>query len=335
MGTSELRVQLQYPTQVNDFILTEVENGSLVLRPVGRDVGSRVYLELEDLKRARVVLNFLFPKEYYDAIEQMELRNASRALPALRRHSSPLLDYLALSSLPGNLQPAVISYIDVLSATGEWKDAVDVAMRIPIPDSSPQALRRIGKLAFELQENGEAAELDRLQNYITSYETLPREQLEVLMDLGDQWRESGEYLKAYKLYRIIQSNEGPDQIQARLWVAYCSFYLGHKIVPRVFLDTLPDMETSDPGYSLWELIQARIRIENGDFTNAMRMVAEGKMYSSAADPWYPELLHTLAILYGELGLTEASVSAHREVSTLFPNSKWAAESLSILDNNQI
>ncbi len=334
-GAAELPLRLQYPTQTNDVILTSVENGSLVFRPQGRDIGGRAYLELDELSRSRVILNFLFPKDYYEAIKQLEAGHAAQALPVMRREVAPFLDYMALSGLPGNMLPTVIAYIDVLSEAGEWQDAVNVATRIPISVAPSLALERIAELSYHLYENQQTAALDRVHQSILASRDLAEDRIEVLMQMGDYWREVGEYQKAFELYRKVQIKEGPYQVRARLWVAYCSFYLGHQIVPKVFLEVLPDMEATAPGYSLRQLIKAHMRINEGDYAGAMRLAAEGKIYANAADSWYPELLHTVAVLYGDLGLVEAASTAHREVSILFPSSTWGAKSLQILKQNQI
>jgi TolA-binding protein len=63
----------------------------------------------------------------------------------------------------------------------------------------------------------------------------------------------------------------------------------------------------------------------------MRSAAEGKTYAVATDPWYPELLYTVAVLYGEMGMHEAAIAAHREVSILFSETPWATQSLKALE----
>jgi hypothetical protein len=152
------------------------------------------------------------------------------------------------------------------------------------------------------------------------------------MRLADDWRDRGEFLRAFQLYRNIQAGEGPSQTIAQLWVAYCSFYLGHDLIPKVFLDVLPEMDTRDVGYSLRELIRARLAIRDGDLAGAMRHAAAGKTYANAIDPWYPELLYTVAHLYEARGMKDAARAAHREVAEIFTESPWAAESRQALES---
>ena len=128
----ELDVRLKYLNQSNDVVLTGIENNEIVLRPLGSDRGGRAYLKIDELQQQSVALLFHFPEAYYNAVEQMEQGNALAALPQIQKEAVPLLDYFPLSVLPGNLMPTVLSYLDALRGAQRWKDAVDVAIRIPL-----------------------------------------------------------------------------------------------------------------------------------------------------------------------------------------------------------
>jgi tetratricopeptide (TPR) repeat protein len=331
LDAAELPVRIQYPTQVNDVILTGVDGDSLVFRPKGRDKGGRAYLKLDDLLQQGVVLDFLFPKSYYDAVAALDAGQTREALPVLKREVAPFLDYLSLSEIPGNMLPTVLSYLEALRASKQWTAATDVATRIPVAIAPVLTLDQLRSLSLELLAADETTELARLQRHLLNARHLSQDHLEVYLRLADDWREAGEYVRAYELYRKVQVQEGPNQIQARLWVAYCSFYLGHDLVPQVFLDELPEMDVNTAGYSLRELIKARLAIRDGAIAAAMRSAAEGKTYAVATDPWYPELLYTVAVLYGEMGMHEAAIAAHREVSILFSETPWATQSLKALE----
>jgi len=331
LHAAELPVRIQYPTQVNDVILTEIDGDSVVFRPKGRDRGGRAYLKLDDLLQQGVVLNFLFQQSYYDAVAALDAGRTREALPVLKREVAPFLDYMSLSEIPGNMLPTVLSYLEALRAAKQWTAATDVATRIPVAIAPALTLDQLRSLSLELLAADEIPALSRLQRHLLSARHLSQDHLEVYLRLADDWREAGEYVRAYELYRKVQIHEGPNQIQARLWVAYCSFYLGHDLVPQVFLDELPEMDVNTAGYSLRELIKARLAIRKGAFAAAMRSAAEGKTYAVTTDPWYPELLYTVAVLYGEMALHEASIAAHREVSILFSETPWAIQSLKALE----
>jgi hypothetical protein len=332
LSAAELPVRLQYPIQSNDIILTGIEGESLVFRPTGRDTGGRAYLEMDELERQQAQLHFLFPQAFYDAVQTLKEGNAARALPTLRQHAEPFADYLALSRLPGNMVPTVLVYLDALVASEAWDEAVDWMVRMPFAEAPPEALDRAGDLALALYAAGQNAALERLHTYLANLRGLDAVRLEILMRLAGEWRQRDAHLRAFNLYRRIQSREGSLQVEAQLWVAYSSFYLGHEIVPRVFLEELPEMDVTSPGYSLRELIHARLSIREGDFSAAMRSAAQGRTHANAIDSHYPELLHMVATLYGELGMPGPSASAHRELTLLFPDSPWAAQSREALHN---
>jgi len=323
-------MRLQYTQQTKDVILTGVEGGEIVFRPTGRDNGGRAYLEMDELIRQRGTLNFLFPQKFYDAIEALERGQAIQALPVIREHAQPFVEYMELSHLPGNLLPTVLSYLEVLTAAGEWSEAADVATRLPLRLAPPSVLDRIGQLALTLAEAEQTTALDRVHQHILSSRKLSDARLAVVLNLANEWRERADYVRAFDLYRKVQVSEGQYQTRARLWVAYCSFYLGHDLVPTAFLENLPEMDVSTPGYSLRELIKARLSLRDEDYAAAMRSAAEGKTYANSTDPWYPELLYTVATVYARIDMKQAAIAAHRELSISFPDSPWAVKSLNDL-----
>ncbi|NBB78244.1 MAG: hypothetical protein GVY36_02185 [Verrucomicrobia bacterium] len=331
-GALELPVRLDYPSKVTDVVLTGVENAEVVFRPTGRDTGGRAYISFDNLLEEGASLYFMFPEEFYDAVGQLKRGSALAALPIIRRETRPFLDVMELSALPGNHLPAVYAYVEALEAAQMWGEAVEVALSIPLAQAPPAALERIGALSHALDKVDEAELTDQLHAHILSPSDYPRQHLVQLMQLADEWRESGVHGKAYSLYRKVEISASPLQTRARLWVAYCSFYLEEAIVPERLLDDLPEVDFKTPDYSLRELIRARLRMREGEYDAAMRSAAVGKTYASPTDSWYPELLFILATLYDGFAMESASEAAHRELSLLFPSSQWAAQSLQILGN---
>ncbi|WPJ98034.1 hypothetical protein SH580_10005 [Coraliomargarita algicola] len=322
----EIQMRLQYPQQMKDVILTGIDGDEIVFRPLGRDDGGRAYLKFDELVRKRGTLNFLFPQAFYDAIEALEAGHSLQALPVIRESAKPFIEYLELSHLPGNMLPTVLSYLDALIAAGQWREASEVATQMPLQLAPPRVLERVGKLALALSDAGQASALDRVHQYILSARQLSEAHLAVALDLANAWRERGDYMRAFNLYRKVQVADNLYQTRARLWVAYCSFYLGHDLVPSVFLENLPEMDVTTPGYSLRELIKARLSLRDEDLSAAMRSAAEGKTYASSTDPWYPELLYTVATVYARIDMKQAAIAAYRELTISFPESPWAATS---------
>jgi hypothetical protein len=216
--------------------------------------------------------------------------------------------------------------MEALQAASLWEEVVDVALKVPLAVAPPDALQRVGGLALRLKETGRSGLLTQLHAHIEAPSNYPARHLQELMRLADQWRETGVFEKAYKLYFKVQSRPGPLQTRARLWVGYCSFYLDDATISERFLSDLPEVAFDTPDYSLRELIRARLSMREGTLNAAMRSAALGKTYASPTDSWYPELLFLLAKLYADFEMQGASEAARRELSILFPSSQWAERS---------
>ena len=179
LHAAELPVRIQYPTQVNDVILTGIDGDSVVFRPKGRDRGGRAYLKLDDLLQQGVVLNFLFQQSYYDAVAALDAGQTREALPVLKREVAPFLDYMSLSEIPGNMLPTVLSYLEVLRAAKQWTAATDVATRIPVAIAPALTLDQLRSLSLELLTADEIPALSRLQRHLLSARHLSQDHLEV------------------------------------------------------------------------------------------------------------------------------------------------------------
>lgn len=331
LQAAELPVQIQYPTQAKNYYLTELDGDLVGFRPPGHDSGGRAYLEIEQLELARARLNFLLPEEYLNAVQELETQGAVQALPTIRKHTDPFMEYLPLSGLPGNMVQVLITYIDVLSASGQWTEAVDVAGRLPYSIAPPLLINRVTELAEDLYLEGQSQNLQRLHKKLLASGSLSTEHLEVLMELAGFYRDNESYRESIELYDKVQREEGPLQPLAQLWLAYCRINLGEAVEGEQLLEDLPRLENTDPAFSLRELVRALVFMSEGDSFKAMRSAATGKTYANTAQSWYPELLFQIASLYNELGQMHASEFAYRELSTLYPETRWGKKSLSILE----
>ena len=175
LHAAELPVRIQYPTQVNDVILTGIDGDSVVFRPKGRDRGGRAYLKLDDLLQQGVVLNFLFQQSYYDAVAALDAGQTREALPVLKREVAPFLDYMSLSEIPGNMLATVLSYLEALRGS----EAVDCGDGCGDADTcgnctGAHARFKLRSLSLELLAADEIPALSRLQRHLLSARHLSR-----------------------------------------------------------------------------------------------------------------------------------------------------------------
>lgn len=333
---AELPVELRYPTQTDAVILTSVEADALVLRPRGSDFGGRAYLDFDTLQEQEVLLNFILSKEFYEGLKKLQNNQPHAALPLIEPEARHFLDYMRLSHLPGNYVSTVRTYFEVLQQTGNWQRLTALIVKLPLREVPPPILEDIGKIALSLHRSKHVAELEQLHRVILAVTLRSIAHLEVLVSLADSWREAGQYRRAFEIYAMVHAEESPYQMLATLWAAYCGFYLEDSETLQPILEALPKIQLNEPYFSLRELIEARWKLRQRDYPAAMRAAARGKTHAAAIDPWYPELIHTLALLYEQMKMPKAAKITHQEVSIMFPASQWAAKSLEIIDqkNNQ-
>jgi hypothetical protein len=334
LGAAEATVELRYPGSRATFVLTGVEGGEVVFRNPGRDTGGRAYLAIDELLRRRATLLFAFGESFYEATGRLGREDAAGLLPAIEREVAPLAEFIPLAVVPGNLQPAVLTYLDALARAGEYGRAVELAGRMPLAEMSPSALEGVGELTFALDAAGRADLLGQLHARLLAFRGWSPEHARVLMEVADRWREGGEFSRAADLYQRVREADGPFGLRAALWTAYCGLHTDEAPDPAGLLAALPEMAVDSPGFSLRELVEARLALRADDLRGAMRFAARGKTYAYAGEAWYPELLFLTADLYDRLGQPEAAAMAHRELSVLFAGNPWAGKSRSRLDNSE-
>ena len=334
LNAIELLVELHYPTRTDKVLLTGIDGNSLVFRPTGQDDGGRAYLEIEDLKRQKVALNYLLSEKFYNGLERLNENRPIQALPLLEVEAGQLLEYNILSQLPGNYLPAVLPYMDALHDSRNWNRLVAVIVEIPLEDSPTEIVQKVGDIAFTLYKEKRGAALDIVHKKIISITQVPPEHVASFSDIANSWRQAEEYQKAYEVYRLINANDRSLKHPSVLWAVYCGFYcLDNDSLEKIY-SKLPEIDAGQAYFSLRRLLDTRWYLNKGDYPAAIRNAAEGKVYANATEPWYPELIHTLAVLYSNMNLVDEGSLAHREVSAIFPNSRWAKKSLQLLKDQK-
>ena len=253
-----------------------------------------------------------------------------QALPLIEPEARPLLNYMGLSHLPGNYIATVRAYFEVLRKTENWQRLAGLVRALPQNEIPPPVLDEIGQTALWMHRAHALEALQVVHRTLLEIKNLTPAHLGEMLALGDAWRKLGQYQLAFDLYRIVGRENSDHQKIAHLWAAYCGFYLEDLALLESMLVDLPVIQINEPHFSLRELINALWEIRQSDYPAAMRAAALGKTHAVATDPWYPQLLHTLALLYEKMEMPEAATLAHQEVSIIFPASQWAAKSLEII-----
>jgi tetratricopeptide (TPR) repeat protein len=307
-----------------------MEDKSLVFRPKGIDFGGRAYLEIQALKDQEVLLNFLLSKKFYEGLKKLKNNQAREALPLIEPEARHFLGYIGLSSLPGNYVSTVRTYLEVLQKTGNWTRLTTLLVPLPMGEVPPEILSDIGQITLAMHEAQQFTALESINRSLLAMDGITPAQLKVFLSLADSWREIGQYERAFEIYLRASVEKSNLQEGAQLWATYCGFYLEDSEWLQSIMEDLPIIQPDEPYFALRELIEARWKARQAEYPAAMRAAARGKTHAAATDPSYPELLHTLGLLYAQMEMPEAATLAHQEVSIMFPSSQWGAKSLEII-----
>lgn len=332
----QIRVELQYPTKVTEMILVGVEEGELVFRPPGDDFGGRAYLSIAELERQRAVVNALYPPAFGDALRDLGSGRSEAALPALSSIADPLVGYLALGSVAGNIVPAVDAWLEALVETGRWEEAVALAARIPLAKVPGSLFARIIDLEMMLGEEGLDQPAGRLRSAILAESGWPENHREEILRLADSERVGGRWAEAVDLYGAVEAEGGRLALKASLWGRYCTLEAADAVPEPVFLENIPVLFPGDSFFPLARLVRSRALERTGRFAEAMRSAAEGITFASVDEAWFPPLLLAVGRLYLETGDGAAADSAFRQTVFLFPDTPWsgrASDSLEQLNAN--
>jgi|GEM_PF-523959 len=318
----QIRVELQYPTKVTEMVLVGSEGDDLVFRPPGQDVGGRAYLSITDLKRQRAVVNALYPSSYGEALRDLGGGRPEVALPTLESIADPLVGYLTLGSVAGNIVPAVDAWMEALIDTGRFEEAVALANRIPLATVPVSLFTRIINLEIRLEEEDLDGLAGQLRTAILEERGWPESHLEEVLRLAAWQRMYRRWAEAAALYRLVEVEGQRLSLKASLWAEYCFLEAGEDLPNLTFLTEIPALVSSDSFFPLAQLVRSRTQEKSGLFSEAMRSAAEGITFASVDEESFPPLLLAVARLYLESGDWVAADSAFRQTLFLFPDSPW-------------
>jgi len=327
----ETPVELRFPMSRQEVVLVGLENNEVAFRTPGRDTGGRAYMDLDELRERQARIHADIPESFREAVERLERGDALGALPDIRPLAERFVPYLALGDLAGNLGRAVSVYLKALAAAGRWDEVVALVERVPVARAPAELTERLARIAPKMTAEAGSGALARVRDHLLAQEGYGQAQIADLMDLANHWREAEQYESARALFAKLEGYDGPGRLRARLFAAYCAFRSPERELDPAFLQDPPAIEADAPEFGLRELVLGLARLRDDAVPQAMRHLARGKTYANSGDPWYSELLHTVADAYERLGDNAAARATHRETALLFPNDRWGGRSQSWLD----
>ena len=320
LNEGEVLVDIRYPTRTVRMILVGLEEGELTLRTVAADRGERAYLSVRELARQGTVIQFAENADYQRALRLARRGDHAEARSLYRRSVTPMLRYLRMGEVAGNLITIVDAWIETAIALEEWNEAIDLIDRIDLRIAPRQTFGRVISLAQTLFEKELWSTLRNLEGKILRIENPNAMQRTELLRLGHFWRENQLYAEASRLYERVTGFEGDASREAHLWRLYASLFM--EGADPASVEESFEARPAHRQFSLELLIQAKMATLREDSDGAMRLAAEAFAYSGPEETHHPEIMTILGHLY--LGREEEAIAAQifRQGQLLYPDTVW-------------
>lgn len=266
------------------------------------------------------------PQELLDAMRSYETGNLDRAISQMRQYVYPMVPYLEVPASKFNIHPYVERFTTALvQSDGYEAEAAALFRRIPLDSVSPefgnQAIRLVEKLVEAGMNNDAMILLNRLPL------TGPNSILPRIMSFANHLRNQGNIDEALFLYqRVMDIPDVPEARTALLWTSYCNLIQGRMETARLFLRRAGELEPSDPGYSLKQLILGRIHLLNDDVMEAMAEISRGVVFTDVVEDWAAEIIFTAGHCYELLSKPNTAREVYGEVILFYPSTTWGERS---------
>jgi len=256
------------------------------------------------------------------------------ALDLIRQVTYPLIQFveLPIERVP-SIHSGIIYLKDRLIRTGRAEELVELMRRIPEDRiSSPvyESAYRAGLLLAVrrgLEEDAQSlAERLRVRGARRDLEA------SMVLETAHALRGRDVVRGASQLYGKISAAlpaDSPIWREAKLWEAYLEVIQARPTAAASILEReIGDLDRGDRLFSLRRLVEARIALNEGRSKDALLLLSEGVVFGDVQVPWYAELLFVTAMAYYRLDKPAVADEIRDQVGFFFPDSVWAARSLS-------
>ncbi len=303
------------------FLVGEQE-GDLIFRYQPndrREIG--VPLDTDDL-----LLYFPPNESLTDAVIDIDDGSYERAIEVMRPYVYPMVGYLTIPANKFNIHPYVERFAFALVENpGSEDEAAAFFRRVPLGKVSPEFNEHAINLVEKLVEQGKNSDALAILNKLPltgANSILPR-----IIRFANKLRKEGNIEEALFLYQRAQDVKGaPEAKTATLWIAYCNVLLDRLETAKLFLEQAGEKKTSDPDFSLRQLILGRIQLTMGQTDKAMAEVSRGVVYTDVGTDWAPEIVYTSGFCYEQLGNPDAAREVYNEVVLFYPKTEWGKKS---------
>jgi len=302
------RSQVQLVGVEGNEIKIAIENGQLM-----------VPMDLPELR-----LFFRVPDLVGNAQGLMRAGEYEQAFEMLRPVGYPLLKYVKIPPEKFNIHGTLALFYEAAIRAGDITEARYIANRLPLEEIDPYYTNLSFQLAAKIAENGETQQAMELMEKLPLNAENP-ELLEFALNFAAQLREQDSLTEALFLYQKLAAMDAPGiKRTATLWNAYCNFRLGNKSIARVFFESVEEIPSDHPDFSLYQLVQGRMLLDENEPEQALIHLSKGIVYGQLSYDWMPELFYLAGKGYKDSAYGKASQEVYAQLTTFYPNSKWAA-----------
>lgn len=305
------------------IVLVAREAGELRLRPRGaRTTGDEVVEIFTSVSRVTDI-NFVLGTDWSIAREAFREGNYEIVRDRLKPIVYGLVPYHAIPST--NLFIVLETYLTALLRLEEFEEAFYLARSVRLSQTTPGFLDLTMQLSRSLFDQDKQDPALRLINALP-FDQAEGDLLQVILEFGHDLRRSDRFEEALMIYgRILAIEDSPLAEVATLWQAYSNVRTERIETARLFLDRLGDPPgTNDRFFSLYQLIRARIYMQEEDVPNAIRVASRGVVFALLDQEWVPDLLFVTAQAYEAKDRLKQAREIYREINLFFPDSPWAS-----------
>ena len=260
------------------------------------------------------------PKSYNEAMKLFRSEKWESVVNLLRPHIYPSVRFLKVARTDFHIP--VTNYLKALVGLKQWYEAVDLLCAI-----SPEKLVSVYvslslKVFEEILPLGKINQVLVLANHINKSKNSSLQ-----MKIANQLREHGYFAEASLMcQRISQAIDFSYAKESRLWFYYCELKQGNSPLIKDQIHALKSTDRTRREYPLGLFLKGHIAVLEEQYEKVILFFSKGIVYSNLQQSWISELMHTTAIIYEELGKSNAAKNIHRQVILFFKDSIWGRKS---------
>lgn len=326
-GNNRVRVQLGAPgAGAQEWFMTGLEGKML---EIALPSGDAMALSIEDPSlQGRLFFQAADPLR----IGALQNSNSFETLQHLLRPTVyPLLRFAALPENFVQFYDPIDYLIVALIEGGQLEEASQILANNTGLLVQPRFQQRVFALIEAFAAEGESAKAVQLLALIP-LEQVPQGLKNALLSFAYRLRVQGEYEALIPVYEsMIPMLGGAQKAEAQIWLAYCLIQADKRTEAEALLAEMPKPEPGQEGFGLYQLLSGYSLYRDGQYAEALDVLAKGLVYASSIDSWIPEISYYIGNCYRELDKANAARSTYMEIFRLWPDNPWAKRAREALD----